>query len=88
MVYPAHTEAGIAFDGAPVGSSLGEVRRRVALLALDEPAFVRQVVDGLTAKPPSHEIIIAINEGKADLGDADPLDIEAGPNRCAVRAGV
>lgn len=40
---------------------------------------------GLPDKPPNHECVISINEGKSDLGDTDPLGIEAGPNRCAVR---
>jgi len=84
MVYPAHTGAGIAFDGVPVGATLGEARRAMTLLALDEATFVQRIVEGLSAKPPSHEVIIAINEGKTDLGEADPLEIEAGPNRCAV----
>jgi hypothetical protein len=29
-------------------------------------------------------MVIAVNEGKAGLEGVDPLDVEAGPNRCAV----
>jgi glyoxylase-like metal-dependent hydrolase (beta-lactamase superfamily II) len=82
-IHPAHHAAPVGFDGAPIGATLGEIRRRTQALALDEEAFVRKVVDSLRQKPGNFESIIAINEGKAELGGEDPLDLEAGPNSCA-----
>lgn len=83
-VYPGHHSAAIGFDGKPLGAPLGQVRKTTPALALDEEAFVRKIVSSLSAKPGNFESIIAINEGKAGLDGAEPLDIEAGPNCCAV----
>ncbi len=47
--------------------------------------FVQTILANLPAKPPNFQTVLAINEGKAELGQVDPLDLEAGPNRCAVR---
>jgi glyoxylase-like metal-dependent hydrolase (beta-lactamase superfamily II) len=83
-VFPCHTGGAIGFDGVPIESSLGAVRS-MALLAVDEPTFVTQTVAGLGPKPPSYDQVIQINEGKTPLDDKNPLDVEAGPNRCAAQ---
>ncbi|MCI0691981.1 MBL fold metallo-hydrolase [candidate division KSB1 bacterium] len=84
-IYPAHYGRPIGFDRVPVGALLGELKSKLDLLKLVEQRFVRTVLSSLQAKPPNFQTIIAINEGKAALGWSDPLDLEAGPNRCAVR---
>jgi hypothetical protein len=62
------------------------LRHKISLLKTAKEAFIKTVVASLPAKPPNHEIIIAINEGKTRLAsDRSPVDLEAGPNRCAVR---
>jgi glyoxylase-like metal-dependent hydrolase (beta-lactamase superfamily II)/rhodanese-related sulfurtransferase len=83
-VLPAHHATAIGFDGTPVSATLAELRERVELLKVPEDAFVATVLRSLQAKPPNFEMVIAVNEGKAGLEGVDPLDIEAGPNRCAV----
>lgn len=82
-VCPCHHPRPIPFDGEPVAARLEEVKDRVEILGLDEASFVERIVRSLGAKPPNFEAVIAVNEGKADLGGVDPLDLEAGPNRCA-----
>ncbi len=84
-IYPAHYGRPIGFDHVPVGASLSELRAKLDLLKLDEQSFVQTVLSSLQAKPPNFQRVIAINEGKAELGWIDPLDLEAGPNRCAVQ---
>ncbi|MHC4415987.1 MAG: MBL fold metallo-hydrolase [Planctomycetota bacterium] len=84
-IYPAHAGSAIGFDGVPVGARLGDLRSRLELFNVDETSFVEMILAGLGPKPPSFQTVINLNEGKADLGETDPLDIEAGPNRCAVR---
>jgi glyoxylase-like metal-dependent hydrolase (beta-lactamase superfamily II)/rhodanese-related sulfurtransferase len=84
-IFPAHYGRPLSFDGVPVVASLGDLKSRLDMLALDEESFVRTVLSGLKAKPPNFKNIVAINEGKADLEGADYLELEAGPNRCAVR---
>ena len=81
--FPAHYGKSIGFDGKPIESTLGQVRRELELLRLPEEEFVRRILDSLTAKPGNHESIIAINEGKAELGEQSVLELEAGPNSCA-----
>lgn len=82
-VYPAHTGRPVGFDGQPIGASLTELRRELAWLGYEEKEFVDTVLASLQAKPPNFLEIISINEGKAGLAGKDPLDVEAGPNRCA-----
>jgi len=84
LVLPAHIGRPIAFDGVPVAARLGELRSGIRLLAAGQSDFVSEVIGRLGSKPPNFQAIIAFNEGKADPGGIDPLDLEAGPNRCAV----
>jgi glyoxylase-like metal-dependent hydrolase (beta-lactamase superfamily II) len=84
-VLPAHDSRPIAFDGTPIGARLGELRSGIRLLAAGKGEFVTAILHRLGSKPPNFHAIIAFNEGKADPGALDPLDLEAGPNRCAVQ---
>lgn len=81
--YPGHTSDPIGFDRQPIGGTIAGARRDLDLLGLDEQPFVERILSSLQSKPPNHHAIIAVNEGKQDLGLNDPLDVEAGPNRCA-----
>ncbi|MCI0693553.1 MBL fold metallo-hydrolase [candidate division KSB1 bacterium] len=88
QIFPAHYSGAIKFNAEPLTAQLGELRGKIALLKAEKEAFVKTVVASLPAKPPNHEMIISINEGKAtidDLGFMSPADLEAGPNRCAVQ---
>jgi glyoxylase-like metal-dependent hydrolase (beta-lactamase superfamily II) len=82
-VCPAHWSKPIGFDARPIAGSLTEIRSSLDLLRADEGGFVETVLASLSAKPCNHETIIALNEGKADLGRQSLLDLEAGPNSCA-----
>jgi glyoxylase-like metal-dependent hydrolase (beta-lactamase superfamily II)/rhodanese-related sulfurtransferase len=84
-ILPAHVGRPIAFDGVPVGGRLGDLRSGIPMLAAGKDEFVAAVLGHLGSKPPNFHAIIAFNEGKADPGAIDPLDLEAGPNRCAVQ---
>lgn len=85
LVCPGHTADSIGFDTKPISVTLGEIKPKVSLLALNKSDFVERVTASLGAKPPNFERVIAVNEGRADLGWVDPLELEAGPNRCAVK---
>lgn len=82
--FPCHHARPIGFDRTPIGASLADARRRLDLLRADEREFVRRILASLGAKPCNFDGIIAINEGKATLGEQAELDLEAGPNSCAV----
>lgn len=81
--YPCHHSKPIGYDGEPIGASLAEVRSSSELLQAGEETFVAAILNSLSCKPGNHESIVALNEGKSDLGDLDPLELEAGPNSCA-----
>lgn len=83
-IHPAHFGKPIGFDAVPIGATLRALKSSIELLKLEEQTFVQRILSSLQAKPPNFQAIIAINEGKEELGWTDPLDLEAGPNRCAV----
>jgi glyoxylase-like metal-dependent hydrolase (beta-lactamase superfamily II) len=85
VVCPGHTSVPIGFDSAPIAAKLGEIIPVVDLLEFDQERFAKTVPELLGQKPPNFQRVISINEGKAELGWLDPLDLEAGPNRCAVK---
>lgn len=89
QIFPAHYSGAIKFDADPLSARLGDLRGKINLLQAGQAAFVKTVVASLPPKPPNHDMIIAINEGKvafdfSDAGMMSPADLEAGPNRCAV----
>ncbi len=82
-IYPAHHGGMIGFDRAPIEASFATLKNRVELLDAAKDEFVAAILDRLQAKPPNYESIIAVNEGRVDRHSIDPLQLEAGPNRCA-----
>jgi glyoxylase-like metal-dependent hydrolase (beta-lactamase superfamily II) len=82
-IFPGHHGCPIPFDRRPIEARLGDLRPRIDALRLDEDAFAARIVAGLGEKPPNFETVLAVNEGRGDLGGVEPLDVEAGPNRCA-----
>jgi glyoxylase-like metal-dependent hydrolase (beta-lactamase superfamily II) len=89
-IFPAHYSGAIKYNSAPLTAPLGDLRGKISLLKATKENFVKTVVTSLPPKPPSHEMIISINEGKtafdfSGAGMMSPADLEAGPNRCAVQ---
>lgn len=85
VICPGHTSDPIGFDGSALVAPLGDIVPSVELLTIDEEAFAKKIPNLLGQKPPNFQRVISINEGKAELGWLDPLELEAGPNRCAVK---
>jgi glyoxylase-like metal-dependent hydrolase (beta-lactamase superfamily II)/rhodanese-related sulfurtransferase len=83
-IFPTHTSKPPGFNGVPITARVDDVKASHALLNTGKEEFVHFILNSLSAKPPNFRAIIAVNEGKAELGHVDPLDLEAGPNRCAV----
>jgi glyoxylase-like metal-dependent hydrolase (beta-lactamase superfamily II) len=82
-ILPAHHGKPIGFDSKPIEAQLRELKSNLPPLKTEQEQFVQRIISGLSQKPPNFSIIIAINEGKQTLGFINPLDLEAGPNRCA-----
>ncbi len=87
MVCPGHYGGDIGFDRVPIAATIAELKRKLSILTLPEEEFVSQVVASLPSKPPNFTAVININEGKFDWKLAHLLDLEAGPNRCAISTG-
>ncbi|HMO59145.1 MAG TPA: MBL fold metallo-hydrolase [Roseiflexaceae bacterium] len=83
LVLPGHTSAPVAFNHVPIVATLAEVRQATTLLVIDEDAFVTSILGRIPPTPPNHAQIIALNEHGAEL-PADPTELEAGANRCAI----
>jgi glyoxylase-like metal-dependent hydrolase (beta-lactamase superfamily II) len=84
VVLPGHSSEPIAFDGQAVVSRIDDVARWLSAWLDSEAAFVRRVTANLPPTPPNFSRIVELNES-GDLPPADPTDLEAGANRCAVR---
>jgi hypothetical protein len=83
LLLPCHY-AGGRLDG-PVAPTLEGVRDRVPELALDEDAFVEQVLDAMPPRPANYLAIIAVNLG-AEPSDDAAARLEIGANNCAANA--
>jgi glyoxylase-like metal-dependent hydrolase (beta-lactamase superfamily II) len=84
-VLPGHVEPSTARDGPDGGfaRSLGAVRDGLSLRSLDREAFVDRVTTDLPPRPANYEAIVRVNLGREPV-DEESLDLERGPNNCAV----
>lgn len=83
LILPGHASEPTPFDGEPVTATLADVRRNAPLLGVEEREFVQTLLDRIPPTPPNHERIVQLNEA-GRLPDGDPVDLEAGANRCAI----
>ena len=84
-VLPGHVEPSTTRDGPDGGfaRSLGEVRAGLSLLELDREAFADRVTTDLPSRPANYERIVDVNLGREPVTE-ETLDLERGPNNCAV----
>lgn len=83
LVMPGHTSRPVAFDNSVIQASLGEVLSNVPLLLEEEEAFVRSLLGRIPATPENYLVIVEKNLC-GDFSDINPIDVEAGANRCAI----
>ena len=82
-VLPAHTSNPVEFDGNIIQASLAQIKSSVAILQLDEETFVTDLIQRIPPTPPNY-LIIAEKNLEGDFKDINPMELEAGANRCAV----
>jgi glyoxylase-like metal-dependent hydrolase (beta-lactamase superfamily II) len=75
---------GVGQPGELIAATLGDLREKLDLFALDEAAFVERLTREGEEKPPNYRAIIDANRGRLDLEDDEATGIELGPNNCAV----
>jgi glyoxylase-like metal-dependent hydrolase (beta-lactamase superfamily II) len=83
LVFPGHTPEPVPFDGELLTTPLGEVAGRLGDWLSSEEAFVSRVLARIPPAPPNYVVISQANES-GEWPASDPIDLEAGANRCAV----
>ena len=83
IVLPAHTNEPVEFDNTPIQATIGNIKQNVAMLKLNEEEFANTILQRIPPTPPNYLSIVEKNI-KGDFSDINPVDLEAGANRCAV----
>lgn len=83
IVLPAHTSQPIDFDNIPIQTTIGNIKQTVAMLQLKEDEFVNTILQRIPPTPANYLSIVEKNI-KGDFSDINPVDLEAGANRCAI----
>lgn len=83
MVLPGHTSQPVDFDNTPIQTTIGDIRNNVPLLALAESEFVTTILQRIPPTPANYLSIVEKNN-LGDFSDINPIDLEAGANRCAI----
>ena len=83
IVLPAHTSQPVDFDNIPIQTTIGSIKQNVALLQLGEEAFINTIQQRIPPTPANYLSIVEKNI-KGDFSDINPVDLEAGANRCAI----
>lgn len=83
-VFPAHFGPSVdVHEHVFVTRKLGSLRYELAALALDEDDFVAWAIANVKDRPGNYKEIVRINSGDVDV-DVKGVDLEMGPNRCAI----
>jgi len=83
IVMPAHTSQPVDFDNTPIQSTINNIKKNVAMLQLKEEEFINIILQRIPPTPANYLSIVEKNI-KGDFSDINPIDLEAGANRCAI----
>jgi glyoxylase-like metal-dependent hydrolase (beta-lactamase superfamily II)/rhodanese-related sulfurtransferase len=83
IVMPAHTSQPVEFDNTPIQTTIGSIKKNVAMLQLKEEEFINTILQRIPPTPANYLSIVEKNI-KGDFSDINPVDLEAGANRCAI----
>jgi glyoxylase-like metal-dependent hydrolase (beta-lactamase superfamily II) len=82
LVLPGHTSESVPFDDRPLMTRIQDVRAWLTPWMATEAAFADRLLADVPPVPPNFAAIVALNEAGEEA--ADPTELEAGANRCAV----
>ena len=82
-VLPAHTSQPVEFDHTAIQATIGSIKKSVAMLQLNEEEFADTILQRIPPTPPNYLSIVERNIN-GDFSEINPVDLEAGANRCAV----
>lgn len=83
LVLPAHTNTPVDFDNIPIRATITEIKNNVSILHLPKPDFLKNILGKLPPTPANFTSIVEKNIS-GDFSDINPVDLEAGANRCAI----
>jgi glyoxylase-like metal-dependent hydrolase (beta-lactamase superfamily II)/rhodanese-related sulfurtransferase len=83
IILPAHTSKPVEFNGALVKATIGQARRDIELLQCNEEEFTNTLLQKIPPTPPNYLAIVEKNVA-GDYMDVNPIELEAGANRCAI----
>jgi rhodanese-related sulfurtransferase len=83
MILPAHTNKPVEFDHEMISSTIGQVKKDISFLQLDETAFVNELLKKIPPTPANYLSIVEKNL-QGIFSEAEAGELEVGANRCAV----
>jgi len=83
IVLPAHTSHPVDFNNSPIQTTIGDIKKNVPMLKLREEEFINTVLQRIPPTPANYLSIVEKNI-KGDFSEINPIDLEAGANRCAI----
>lgn len=83
IVLPAHTSQPVDFDNIAIQTTIGSIKQNVAILQLSEEEFINTIQQRIPPTPANYLAIVEKNI-QGDFSDINPVDLEAGANRCAI----
>jgi glyoxylase-like metal-dependent hydrolase (beta-lactamase superfamily II)/rhodanese-related sulfurtransferase len=83
IILPAHYSQPVEFDGIPIQTTIGKAKENIDMLKLNEEEFVNTILQRIPPTPANYLSIVEKNI-KGDYNDINPIDLEAGANRCAI----
>ncbi|WP_276501810.1 MBL fold metallo-hydrolase [Terrimonas pollutisoli] len=83
LILPAHTNKPVEFDGKLISTSIDEAKKNIPLLQSSENDFIDLLLQKIPPTPANYLSIVEKNL-TGDFSDINPLDLEAGANRCAI----
>lgn len=83
VVLPSHTSQPVDFDNKPIQTTIGFIKNNVAILQLDQNEFINTILQRIPETPANYLAIAELNL-KGDFNAINPIDLEAGANRCAI----
>jgi glyoxylase-like metal-dependent hydrolase (beta-lactamase superfamily II)/rhodanese-related sulfurtransferase len=83
IILPAHTNKPVEFDHEMISATIGQVKKSISLLRLDENDFANELLQKIPPTPPNYLAIVEKNIS-GNFSETDSSELEAGANRCAI----
>lgn len=83
QVLPGHTSIPVAFNEEPIVTTIGELSKKLTWVQLSQNDFTETILNKIPPTPPNYLTISELN-GQGDFSTVEPIEVEAGANRCAI----